>query len=222
MLRISGLSKSYVQRGIVLDHLDMDVKDGETIAVTGPSGSGKTTLLNLIGLLDIPDSGEILFNDKPILGFSPDEEAIYRNKNIGFVFQEHLLMPHLTIYENIILPLLAGGYTGPVLKENESYCLRLMEEVGITDLKNKYSFQVSGGEAQRASLVRALACRPSILLADEPTGALDQTNKEMLADLLIKMNKEFNIAVIVATHSNSLAEKMSRRLKLEKGKLYSY
>lgn len=222
MLKITGLSKSYIQRGIVLDHLDLDVKEGETIAITGPSGSGKTTLLNLIGMLDIPDSGEILFKNESILGFSPDEEAAYRNSNIGFVFQEHLLMPHLTIYENIILPLLARGYTGSGMKEEESYCLMLMEEVAIADMKNKYPFQVSGGEAQRASLVRALACRPSILLADEPTGALDSTNKEILADLLIKINKQFSISVIVATHSNSLAEKMSRRLKLEKGKLYSY
>jgi lipoprotein-releasing system ATP-binding protein len=222
MLKITDLSKSYLQRGIVLDRLRLDVNEGETIAVTGPSGSGKTTLLNLIGLLDRPDSGEILYRNESILGFNPDAAADYRNRNIGFVFQEHLLMPHLTILENIMLPLLPRRLSADDNKKEETWCNKLMEEIGIEDLKNKYPFQVSGGEAQRASLVRALVCRPSILLADEPTGALDASNADILAGLLLRMNSQYGISVIVATHSSSLAARMSRRLKIEKGILNSY
>jgi ABC-type lipoprotein export system ATPase subunit len=219
MLKITLLSKSYPQRGKVLDKLELEVNDGDTIAVTGPSGSGKTTLLNLIGLLDRPDSGDILFNNVSILAFSNNEAADYRNSNIGFVFQDHLLMPHLTLCENIMLPLLAKKIRSSDLRKEELYCLDLMKEVGISDLKNKYTFQVSGGEAQRASLVRALINRPKIILADEPTGSLDSANAALLADLLVKMNTDHGISIIAATHSQALAEKLKRRVSLENGSL---
>ena len=222
MLKIIELSKSYLQRGIVLDRLELVVNDSDSIAVTGPSGSGKTTLLNLIGLLDRPDSGDILYKNESILRFNHDEAADYRNRNIGFVFQEHLLMPHLTITENIMLPLLARRLSSAEIKDGAKWCTELMEEVGVADLKNKYPFQVSGGEAQRASLVRALICRPSLLLADEPTGSLDASNAEILAGLLLRMSSQHGISVIVATHSASLAGRMTRRLKLEKGVLSDY
>jgi lipoprotein-releasing system ATP-binding protein len=219
MLKITRLSKSYPQRGSVLDNLDLEVNDGDTIAITGPSGSGKTTLLNLIALLDRPDSGDILFNNTSILAFSNDQAADFRNSSIGFVFQDHLLMPHLTICENIMLPLLAGKLKSKDLIMHEETCLLLMKEVGIADLKNKYPFQVSGGEAQRASLVRALMNSPSIILADEPTGALDSANASLLADLLIKMNKDHGVTIIAATHSQLLAGKMAKRVSLENGSL---
>jgi ABC-type lipoprotein export system ATPase subunit len=217
MLKITRLSKSYPQRGLVLDNLELEVNDGDTVAVTGPSGSGKTTLLNLIGLLDSPDTGDIIFENGSILGFNNNQAADYRNSNIGFVFQDHLLMPHLTICENIMLPLLARRLPASTLRKEELYCLELMNEVGINDLKNKYPFQVSGGEAQRASLVRALINKPSIILADEPTGSLDAANASILADLLIKMNRDHGISVITATHSQTLAGKMARRVRLENG-----
>ena len=219
MLKITQLSKSYPQRGKVLDKLELEVNDGDTIAVTGPSGSGKTTLLNLIGLLDRPDSGDILFNNVSILAFSNNEAADYRNSNIGFVFQDHLLMPHLTLCENIMLPLLARKIRSSDLNIEELYCLDLMKEVGISDLKNKYPFQVSGGEAQRASLVRALINRPKIILADEPTGSLDSANASQLAVLHVKMHTDHGISIIAATHSQALAEKMKRRVRLENGSL---
>ncbi len=219
MLKITQLSKSYPQRGAVLDKLELETNDGDTIAVTGPSGSGKTTLLNLIGLLDRPDSGDIFFNNISILAFSNNQAADYRNRNIGFVFQDHLLMPHLTICENIMLPLMARSLKPSDLKREELYCLGLMEEVGIPDLKDKYPFQVSGGEAQRASLVRALINRPGIILADEPTGSLDSANASLLADLLIKMNSDHGISIITATHSMALAGRMKRRFRLENGSL---
>ena len=208
-----------MQRGIVLDNLSLDVKKGESLAIMGPSGSGKTTLLNIIGLLDKPDSGEILFNGSPVAGFTDDESAIYRNRNIGYVFQDHLLLPYLTIYENIVLPLMASDYDMKERAEKEKQVEILMDKSGIADLKAKYPYQVSGGEAQRTALVRALANNPSVLLADEPTGALDAKNSDNLGDILTGMNKDFGITIILATHSAALATKMNRIYKLEEGKL---
>jgi ABC-type lipoprotein export system ATPase subunit len=219
MLIIKGITKSFIQRGIVLDELDLTVKEGDSIAITGPSGSGKTTLMNIIGLLDKPDSGEILFRDKSILGFTPDESSHYRNRNLGFVFQDHLLLPHLDVEENIILPLFAGRITESEYAEKKKYASTLMEKTGITALSGKYPSQISGGEAQRVTLVRALINKPSLLLADEPTGSLDTKNAELLGDLLTILNIETGTALIVATHSPGLATKMKLHLRLENGKL---
>jgi len=219
MLKLSNISKSFIQRGVVLNNLDLEISKGDTIAVSGPSGSGKTTLLNLIGLLDRPDSGSIMFMNESILGFKPDEEAAYRNRNIGFVFQDHLLLPHLTILENILLPTIARRITSQEIKDAEDYAREMMREVGIEELADKFPFLVSGGEAQRASLVRSLINRPSLLIADEPTGSLDADNAGIMGDLLLKMNSRHGISIILATHSASLAERLSKRFYLEKGKL---
>jgi len=219
MLKLSNISKSFIQRGVVLNNLDLEISKGDTIAVSGPSGSGKTTLLNLIGLLDRPDSGSIMFMNESILGFKPDEEAAYRNRNSGFVFQDHLLLPHLTILENILLPTIARRITSQEIKDAEDYAREMMREVGIEELADKFPFLVSGGEAQRASLVRSLINRPSLLIADEPTGSLDADNAGIMGDLLLKMNSRHGISIILATHSASLAERLSKRFYLEKGKL---
>jgi lipoprotein-releasing system ATP-binding protein len=219
MLSIKNISKSFLQRGKVLDNLSLEVNKGDSIAIMGPSGSGKTTLMNILGLLDKPDSGEIFFNGAVIGNFSDDESAVYRNRNIGFVFQDHLLLPYLTIMENILLPLAAADYSDQELAEREKHIDDIMEKTGIIDLKNKYPYQVSGGEAQRAALVRALANNPSVLLADEPTGSLDAKNSDILGDLLIEMNREFEITILLATHSAELAKKMSVNLRLQAGKL---
>jgi ABC-type lipoprotein export system ATPase subunit len=221
MLHIKNVNKSYLQRGIVLNNLSMIVNKGDTIAITGPSGSGKTTLMNIIGGLDKPDSGDILFEERSILAFGPDEAAGYRNKNIGFVFQDHLLLPHLTASENIRLPLLASSHSTIEMEERESHIADLLEKTGIKELVNKYPFQISGGEAQRVTLVRALVNKPSILLADEPTGSLDAVNARIMGDLLIQMNKTFGITIILATHSAGLADRMSARYFLDNGKLAS-
>lgn len=219
MLSVNNISKSFIQRGVVLDNLNLDVKEGDSIAIMGPSGSGKTTLLNIIGLLDKPDSGTITFRGTSVAGFSDDESAVYRSRNVGFVFQDHLLMPHLTVSENISLPLLAVKYTREELSVKTDRLKVLMERTGIYDLKDKYPFTISGGEAQRVSLVRALANSPSILLADEPTGSLDSKNADMLGDLLLEMNRDFGITIILATHSAELSGKTSKIYKLENGKL---
>ena len=219
MLSIRNISKSFIQRGIVLNNLCLEVTEGETIAIMGPSGSGKTTLMNIIGLLDMPDSGEIIFKGAQIADYSDDESADYRNKNIGFVFQEHLLLPYLTVSDNIFLPLLASEHSKQEIMLKEEYLSDLMDKTGITELKAKYPQQISGGEAQRVALVRALANSPSILLADEPTGSLDARNAEKMGELLLEMNRRYRITIIMATHSTELAKKMSRKLHIEEGKL---
>ena len=219
MLKINNISKSFTQRGLVLDNLCLDVIEGDSIAIMGPSGSGKTTLMNIIGLLDKPDSGEITFKGASISDFNDDESAVYRNRNIGFVFQDHLLLPHLTVSENIFLPLLAAKYSEPELALKERKINELMEKTGISELADTYPFRISGGEAQRVALVRALANNPSILLADEPTGSLDSKNADNLGKLLLEMKRESGITLILATHSADLAKKMSRILRLEEGKL---
>jgi len=219
MLRIEVVTKSFIQRGLVLDKLDLTVKEGDSISVTGPSGSGKTTLMNIIGLLDKPDSGDVLFLEKSILGFSPDESALYRNRNIGFVFQDHLLLPHLTVHENIMLPLFAGRISEDEYEEKKEYAGKLMEKTGIISMSGKYPYQISGGEAQRVTLVRALINKPSLLLADEPTGSLDAKNAGLLGELLTMLNDETGTAMIVATHSADLAAKMKLHLRLENGRL---
>ena len=219
MLKIKEISKSFTQRGIVLNNLSLDVNAGDTVAVMGPSGSGKTTLMNIIGLLDKPDKGEIHFKGASIADFSEDESADYRNMNIGFVFQEHLLLPYLTVSDNIFLPLLASRHEQSELSVKEKYIKVLMEKTGISGLAGKYPHQISGGEAQRVALVRALANNPSVLLADEPTGSLDARNADNMGDLLLEMNRQFGITIILATHSTDLANKMSRVMQLEEGKL---
>jgi ABC-type lipoprotein export system ATPase subunit len=219
MLSITNISKSFIQRGMVLDNLCLEVNEGETVAIMGPSGSGKTTLMNIIGLLDKPDTGEITFRGTSIASFTEDESAAYRNQNIGFVFQEHLLLSYLTVSDNVFLPLLASKYSSDELSVKEQYITRLIEKTGISDLKDKYPFRISGGEAQRVALVRALANNPSILLADEPTGSLDAKNAEILGELLVELNRELGITIILATHSMDLANKMTKLLHLEEGRL---
>lgn len=219
MLQILNISKSFFQRGLVLNNLSLDVNEGDSLAIMGPSGSGKTTLMNIIGLLDKPESGEITFKGASIADFSDDESAVYRNSNIGFVFQDHLLLPHLTVSENIHLPLLAAKHSNDELSSREQHIRLLMSKTGISDLADKYPFRISGGEAQRVALVRSLANNPSILLADEPTGSLDEKNADIMGELLIELNKELGITLIVATHSSELAKKMALILHLSEGKL---
>jgi ABC-type lipoprotein export system ATPase subunit len=175
--------------------------------------------MNIIGLLDKPDSGEISFKGTSIANFTDDESADYRNRNIGFVFQDHLLLPHLTVSENIFLPLQAAKYSIAELTVKEQHGITLMKKTGIYDLADKYPFRISGGEAQRVALVRALVNNPSILLADEPTGSLDSKNADNMGELLVEMNLEIGITLILATHSADLAKKMSKLLRIEEGKL---
>lgn len=219
MLKLSKISKSFTRRGTVLDNLNLEVKEGESVSISGPSGSGKTTLLNITGLLDKPDSGEILFMGDSVNGYNPDESAKYRNRYIGFVFQDHLLLPYLTVRENILLPLSAFKMPDEEYREKAERSLLLMDETGIAGLAEKYPHQISGGEAQRVTLVRALVNKPVLLLADEPTGSLDKRNAEALGRLLVKLNADHGMTMIVATHSTVLAGMMKTQYLLSEGRL---
>ena len=221
MLLVNNISKSFHQRGIVLHDLNLIVNEGDSVSISGPSGSGKTTLLNILGLLDRPDSGEVIFRGEPVLKYDQEEAARYRNKNIGFVFQDHLLLPYLTVKENILLPLLASKTGETEYRQKVDNSLKMIERTGISEIADKYPYQISGGEAQRATLVRALVNKPSIILADEPTGSLDKRNADNLGDLLMQMNIDYGITLILATHSRELADKMKIRYTLSDGKLIS-
>ena len=219
MLKLNNISKAYPQWGVVLDNLNLEVSKGDKLAVTGPSGSGKTTLLNLIGMLDLPDSGSIIYNNDDLQGLNANQAAEFRRENIGFVFQDHLLLPHLSILENIYLPLLANPKHKSNLPPHNDYINDLLERTGINDIINKFPAQISGGEAQRAALIRALVNRPSMLLADEPTGSLDSKNADELGNLLLEINREMETTIIAVTHSLDLAAKLGKSLRLESGKL---
>jgi lipoprotein-releasing system ATP-binding protein len=214
MIELKGISKTFPVRGMVLDALSFRAEQGSSIAITGPSGSGKTTLLNIIGLLEKPDTGSIVFQGSDISTLTSDAAAEYRNRNVGFIFQEHMLLPHLNIRENIYLPFLAGKGTA-----DDEHIARLAERTGITGIMEKHPFQVSGGEAQRAAFVRALANKPALLLADEPTGSLDRANADTLTQLLIELNRESGSTLIVVTHSERLAAAMEHSYNLIDGKL---
>jgi lipoprotein-releasing system ATP-binding protein len=216
LLQLKNISKSYSNRAI-LDELCLDVDKGESIAITGPSGSGKTTLLNLVSALDQPDSGEIIFDGNNIAGLSAQQLAGFRNRQIGFVFQMHHLLPQLSLWENVLLPTLVNPeFQG---KEAEERAKRLTERTGIQNLLHQKPGELSGGECQRTVVVRALINKPKLLLADEPTGALDQHSASALADLLVQLNKEEGTALITVTHSMPLAEKMEKVYRLEDGRL---
>ena len=202
----------------VLNDLSMQVKEGERIAILGPSGSGKTTLLNLVGGLDSPDEGSVLFRGEDITGYTSHQIDLYRNQQIGFVFQFHHLLPQCTLLENVLIPTLVQSDRISRTK-TAGRAEVLMKRVGIWDYRNKLPGKLSGGECQRAAVVRAMINAPSILLADEPTGALDSQNVENMADLLLELNQEDGLTLMVVTHSSELARQMGRTLEIRNGQL---
>ncbi len=223
LLKLENVSKGFGKPGDpgfqpVLDHLSMEVSYGEHIAILGPSGSGKTTLLNLIGGMDHPDTGSVQFNGKDITGYSRQEMDRFRNQSIGFVFQFHHLLPQCTLMENILVPTLVERDKS-LRAEKIDRAGALMNRVGIWEYRNKFPGKLSGGECQRAAVVRAMINNPALLLADEPTGALDSENVERMADLLLELNSEDGLTLLLVTHSASLAKRMGKTLELRKGNL---
>ena len=220
LLDIRSVSKDYGIPGTggyqqVLSNLSLTVDEGESIAITGPSGSGKTTLLNLIGTLDKPGQGTILYKGNDITQLSGKELNAFRNNEIGFIFQQHFLLPQCTLIENVLLPTLPGR-PGTAATER---AIKLIEKVGLKEHMHKKPRLLSGGECQRTAVVRALINNPGMLLADEPTGALDQVNATALYNLLSEINREEKLTLIVVTHSMELAAKMNRVYRLLNGKL---
>lgn len=201
----------------VLVNLHWQMESGTRVSITGQSGSGKSTLLNLIGALDRPDSGQILFGNRDIATLNEKELAFFRNKTIGFVFQLHHLLPQLTLWENVLLPLLP--FNKKISAEQKKWAEHLLKRTGIWDIRFQRPGEMSGGECQRTAVVRALINKPHLLLADEPTGALDSENAENLAEMLISLSREENVSMVVVTHSQELAVKMDCLFHLHDGAL---
>lgn len=222
LLQLQNISKGYGQIGThsfrpVLNALNLEIGKGEKIAIIGPSGSGKTTLLNLIGALDLPDSGKVLFQGKEINGYSKKELATFRNQHLGFIFQLHHLMPQLTLRENVLLPLLPQG--NKISKKQNEWAEYLIKKVGIWEQRNQKPSEMSGGECQRTAVVRALINKPELILADEPTGALDEENATALSELLIQLSTDENVTLVTVTHSSELAQLMDKKYILKSGQL---
>ena len=200
----------------VLRGLSMEVARGESIAVVGPSGCGKSTLLNLIGTLDQPTDGAIAFDGRDLIALSDAELALLRNREMGFIFQSHHLLPQCTVMENVLIPTLAHGRA---TDDDEERAQRLLDRVSLGERLSHRPGQLSGGERQRVAVVRALINEPQLLLADEPTGALDQSTADNLGQLLLELNEEENVTLITVTHSEKLATRMARTLELKDGQL---
>lgn len=200
----------------VLNGVSISLEQGDFIAITGVSGSGKSTLLNILGTLLLPDSGSYTIDGKQISesGMTPEQ---YRNKHIGFVFQDFRLLPQYNALENILLPLLADS--NKVKEENMQYALSLMETLGIMHVKEHLPEKMSGGEKARTAICRALINKPSLLLADEPTGQLDHDNAETIATLLQEVNNTFDTTIVLVTHDSSIASKAKKVLRLVDGKI---
>ncbi len=230
LLELKNVSKQYAASGsttevAVLAGLSLEVNRGESVAIVGPSGSGKSTLLQIIGTLDRATGGEVRLEGKDLATLADQELARVRNRQIGFVFQAHYLLPQCTVLENVLVPTLASPSSAPPSAEAASTepptrrAERLLKRVGLGERLHHRPGQLSGGERQRAAVVRALINAPRLLLADEPTGALDHASADALGQLLVELNREEGVTLIVVTHALDLAKRMGRLLELQDGKL---
>jgi ABC-type lipoprotein export system ATPase subunit len=222
LLEVQNLNKTYraPDGGDAVDVLrgvDLRMEAGETLSITGPSGSGKSTILNVLGALDKADSGEVIVDGRDVEKLKGDELAAYRNTTVGFIFQLHHLLPQCTILENVLVPTLATpkDKRGAARGRAEE----LLESVGLKHRLNHRPGELSGGERQRVAVARALINEPKLLLADEPTGALDRVNAARLVDLLVELNRSRGVTLIMVTHAPELAERMKRVMELRDGKL---
>ncbi|MGB0580831.1 MAG: ABC transporter ATP-binding protein [Limisphaerales bacterium] len=221
LLQLSDVGKDYQatdegEKLIVLAGTNLSVESGETIAIVGPSGCGKSTMLNLIGALDSPSSGSVSLDGEDLGAANEKQLSDLRNRKIGFIFQSHHLLPQCSVLENVLVPVIARG---PADAESIERAKRLLKRVGLGERLNHRPGQLSGGERQRVAVVRALINQPKVILADEPTGALDRNSAATLADLLLELNQEEKVTLIVVTHSLDLAKKMGRTMELRDGKL---
>jgi len=220
-LEVRDLEKEFVtprQRLQVLRGITFDLAAGDAVAITGPSGSGKSTLLQILGTLDEPTAGEVRIGDQQPFRFSEPELARFRNQHIGFVFQDHHLLPQYSALENVLIPTLAGDakHSGSNTRER---ALELLERVQLSHRKDHRPAELSGGERQRVAVARALINNPGLLLCDEPTGSLDQNTAEAVSDLLLELHGGEPRILVVVTHNLELAERFTRRLVLKSGEL---
>ncbi len=218
ILELDKVSEAYQQAGKnlsreVLIDINLKINAGDSIAITGPSGSGKSSLLNIIGAIDAPSSGKVRYHGEDIRSLSDNALATFRNTHIGFIFQMHHLLPQLTALENILLPVIPQLKKSKT-KEAEQKAMELLNSLGLADLANQRPGQMSGGECQRVAVARALINDPSIILADEPTGSLDQKSADQLGELLCDINQKHKLTMLVVTHSIGLANRMSAKYEL--------
>jgi putative ABC transport system ATP-binding protein len=219
LIQVQDLFKSYRRDSLeipVLRNINLEIAEGEFIAFMGPSGSGKTTLLNLIAGIDKPTSGRILIASTDVTELSETDLAVWRSRNVGFIFQFYNLIPVLTALENVELPLIL---TPLGKKARRAHAETALEVVGLSDRMHHYPRQLSGGQEQRVAIARAIATDPAILVADEPTGDLDKTSAEEVLDLMERLNRELNKTILMVTHDPRAAERARAVRHLEKGEL---
>jgi predicted ABC-type transport system involved in lysophospholipase L1 biosynthesis ATPase subunit len=226
VLQLINVTKSYAGvdgdgRVAVLQDISLGIPASASVAIVGPSGSGKSTLLNIIGTLDRPTSGSVLLDGADLAKLDEDALATVRNRRIGFIFQGHHLLPQCTVLENVLVPVLAAK-DAELKASSESRARRLLDRVGLGARLWHRPGQLSGGERQRVAVVRALINQPKLLLADEPTGALDRVSAGKLGELLVELNREEGVTLIVVTHAPDLARRMSHTFELCDGALVSH
>lgn len=218
-LNVQQLTKTFTTEGgslEILRDVELVMNRGDSLAVTGPSGSGKSTLLYILGTLDRPTSGSVRIQNQDPFTLSPELLANFRNRHVGFVFQDHHLLPQCNVLENVLIPALAGPGAGATEEERAR---KLLDRVGMGGRLTHRPAQLSGGERQRVALCRSLINQPLLLLADEPTGNLDQATAESVGQLLLELNQELQTLLIVVTHSSELAAKFPRHVELKQGAL---
>jgi lipoprotein-releasing system ATP-binding protein len=222
ILSMNNICKSYTTNGLeklmVLQSVDLNIATGDLIGLTAPSGAGKSTLLHICGLLDTSDSGKINFLGQDIQKASDKTRTLIRRRDIGFVYQFHHLLPEFSALENIVLPQLINGKK-PQQASNRA--IELLKLVGLENRASHRPAQLSGGEQQRVAFCRAVANKPKLLLADEPTGNLDEKTSDIVFDALLSLVELSGMAALIATHNENLAKKMNRRISLKSGKLFS-
>ena len=200
----------------ILSDVSLNLSPGENVAIIGPSGSGKSTFLAILGTLDQPTSGNVLLDEMDPFQLDEEDLARFRNQEIGFVFQDHHLLPQCNVLENVLVPFLADGVAGSAAVTRAK---TLIQEVGLTDRLLHRPAQLSGGEKQRVAIARSLIRQPKVLLADEPTGNLDPSTASSVMDLLIELQQEQQTMMVVVTHSTELAGRLQRRMRLDAGRL---
>jgi lipoprotein-releasing system ATP-binding protein len=221
MIQVKNLDKTFLKDGLkieVLKELNLRIDTGESLAVVGVSGSGKSTLVHILGTLDHPTSGAVLFDGVDVFTWPEQKLAAFRNRKIGFIFQFHNLLPEFTSLENTMMPALIRRMPK---REAKGRAETLLAEVGLGDRMTHKPGELSGGEQQRVAIARALILEPEILLADEPTGNLDTETGKKIEEILVSLNKAKGITLIVVTHNQSLADRMSRQIGLRDGRIYT-
>jgi lipoprotein-releasing system ATP-binding protein len=222
MITINNLNKTFIKDGNkieVLKELNLTIPRGHSLAILGVSGAGKSTLIHILGTLDHPTSGTVLFNDVHVFEWDNKKLAEFRNKTIGFVFQFHNLLPEFNSLENTMMPALIHGVSYRKAKDRAE---AILNEVGLGDRMTHKPGELSGGEQQRVAVARALIMEPEIILADEPTGNLDSETGKKIEEILLDLNRTKQITLVVVTHNKSLADRMSQSIGLRDGKIHNY